>query len=536
VLPYGHEGERQLVPIRLPPRSLKARAEKVIAASAGVLVTFLILEITLRLLGSQFQPLDAEQDSLQHVVADETKTVVLCVGDSVTYGIGAGRGEDYPSQLERRLNADHDDDPYVVINSGIAGANSAMIRTKLPTYLEATHPDVVTLLAGCANATNFFGYGTYVRRDTRTYKAMELVFRVRTFRMIRAFATKLRQPRVGTSAPILDGMEASIAAYLKWRESSGAGEALSSDFLSGVDWLRLGHYEDAIEDFDRGRQETPGDSANYWGLGVAHQGLRERDEAVEWFSECIRVDPVNPACYYGGGELFIESGRELYDARQWFEDGTSADPTFSGNYFGLGMVAMAFGPPGAEIDWLLECIDIDPDDARCYPNLVRSAEANEDAHKRIVKGVRKAAKNSQVARDSLRMLRSDVDRASINAWIKADLEAMVDEILQSGATLILQDYPVGVDENRLLAQIATERNLPLVEQQSSFASHYHWNNGVPDLFSMDRTHPNDDGYSLMAENLYVAIVQPGAASADAPRPALPSEETGIPGPATPDSP
>ena len=490
------------------------RSERLVAAGAGAVLAFLILESSLRILGSQYQPLDVEDASLRHVISDTEKTVILCVGDSVTYGIGAGRGNDYPRQLERRLNADRDGEPFIVVNSGLAGANSAMIRARLPLYLDATAPDIVTLLAGCANATNFFGYSSHVKRDSTLYKVMEVVFKVRTFRMIRAYATKLRQPREIDTHQILDGMEASIAAYLKWHESSETGEELSPQFLSGVDWLRLGRFEDAIEDFQMGRQGSPERSSNYWGLGVANQGLRERTTALEWFSECIRIDPDNPTCYFGAGEIFIESGREYYDAHDWFESGVAADPTFSGNYFGLGMVAMLFGPPHSELDWFLKCIEIDPDDARCYPNLVKNAVAEDGTLARIEPALEEAAKSSQVARDSYRMLKTNTDRQEVFAWIKADLNAMIDMSQERGITVMLQDYPVGMDENAILHEIAAERSLPIVEHQATYSAHYYWTGGEPDLFSMDRTHPNDAGYSLMAENLYLAIVRSDAVESD----------------------
>ena len=399
---------------------MKIRSERWAAVAAGVVFAFLVLEILLRVVGSQYQPLSARDASLRHGLIGSDKTVVLCVGDSVTYGIGATRGMEFPNQLEHRLNAAFEGDPFVVINSGIAGANSAMIRARLPEYLDATEPAVMVLLAGCANATNFFGYDSYMRPSTGWDRVMEFLFEIRSLRMIRFTGARLRQPERGDRYLILDGREASISAYLKWHESSEIEAGLSTHFFSGIDWLHLGRYEDARLEFEQGRLEDPEHSSNYWGLGVTHQGLRERDNAVEWFTECIRVNPLNPNGYFGAGEVYIEPGRERNLARRWFEDGVAADPSFSGNYYGLGMVAKTFGLPGSETEWFLRCIEADPDDARCYSNLIGRAQFDEDRSRQVEATLEKYAQTSQVARSYVHMLEGASDRHDINAWVRAD--------------------------------------------------------------------------------------------------------------------
>lgn len=54
------------------------------------------------------------------------REVILCLGDSFTFGIGAEKGFSYPDQLSRILEA-RQCGRYKVINSGIPGSNSSMI-------------------------------------------------------------------------------------------------------------------------------------------------------------------------------------------------------------------------------------------------------------------------------------------------------------------------------------------------------------------------------------------------------------------------
>jgi acyl-CoA thioesterase-1 len=66
---------------------------------------------------------------------------VVCLGDSLTEGIGAERGEDYPATLARRL-------PYPVINAGRSGNTSADALARLEADVLAHNPRLVIVLLG----------------------------------------------------------------------------------------------------------------------------------------------------------------------------------------------------------------------------------------------------------------------------------------------------------------------------------------------------------------------------------------------------
>jgi lysophospholipase L1-like esterase len=66
---------------------------------------------------------------------------VICFGDSLTEGVGAARGEDYPSALSRLI-------PYPVINAGRPGDTSADGLARLGEDVLARSPRLVILLFG----------------------------------------------------------------------------------------------------------------------------------------------------------------------------------------------------------------------------------------------------------------------------------------------------------------------------------------------------------------------------------------------------
>lgn len=74
--------------------------------------------------------------------------IVLCVGDSLTHGLGAtGEAGTYPDQLQRILR-ERDSRSWVVINCGWAGRDSGTVLKLLPDQLQRFRPDYVCVLVG----------------------------------------------------------------------------------------------------------------------------------------------------------------------------------------------------------------------------------------------------------------------------------------------------------------------------------------------------------------------------------------------------
>ena len=73
---------------------------------------------------------------------------VLCVGDSFTYGVGAGREDSYPAQLQQVLDEEGGGDRWSVINAGFPGRNSAELLQRLPALLREHDPQYVCVLVG----------------------------------------------------------------------------------------------------------------------------------------------------------------------------------------------------------------------------------------------------------------------------------------------------------------------------------------------------------------------------------------------------
>ena len=67
--------------------------------------------------------------------------IIICFGDSLTFGTGAGPGMDYPAQLSKMI-------AQPVINAGVPGDTTASALTRLQRDVLSRFPDVVLITLG----------------------------------------------------------------------------------------------------------------------------------------------------------------------------------------------------------------------------------------------------------------------------------------------------------------------------------------------------------------------------------------------------
>ena len=66
---------------------------------------------------------------------------IICFGDSLTYGTGAGEGRDYPSQLSTMIGKP-------VVNAGVPGDTTARALKRLDSDVLSKSPDLVLITLG----------------------------------------------------------------------------------------------------------------------------------------------------------------------------------------------------------------------------------------------------------------------------------------------------------------------------------------------------------------------------------------------------
>ena len=91
----------------------------------------------------------SEQSELRYIPEQGT---ILAFGDSLTAGVGAAAGDDYPSQLQQLTGRR-------VINAGISGEETRAGLQRLPGLLDHYQPDLLILLEGGNDILRNRGYG-----------------------------------------------------------------------------------------------------------------------------------------------------------------------------------------------------------------------------------------------------------------------------------------------------------------------------------------------------------------------------------------
>ena len=104
--------------------------------------------------------------------------VIVCAGDSHTYGVMVNKEDAYPAQLERLLNREGGN--YQVLNLGAPGQNSTQILQAMPEILKSYQPIALVLLVGVNNGWNISGQDQDFMRNllikSKVYRLFRLLY------------------------------------------------------------------------------------------------------------------------------------------------------------------------------------------------------------------------------------------------------------------------------------------------------------------------------------------------------------------------
>jgi lysophospholipase L1-like esterase/DNA-binding beta-propeller fold protein YncE len=174
-------------------------ARKVFFAAFAVLLG---LELLLRLLGLGYNLFHRPPQPAPGPVV-----TIFCLGESTTGGLGVDPRMNYPSQLERMLNAGREQMRYRVIHDPKLGANSSMMLRQLPEAIETYQPDIVVAMIGINNWWNLDRSNAILFNENETIanlatRAYVLLHRLRIFKLAKITYYAVADPKVtGTWEP-----------------------------------------------------------------------------------------------------------------------------------------------------------------------------------------------------------------------------------------------------------------------------------------------------------------------------------------------
>ncbi len=492
----------------------------------GIVIFLLVLEVTLRVVGLIY----AEQAAVDTQRLGEGDRTVLCVGDSVTFGIGAPRELSYPAQLQGLLNESYPEQ-YTVINRGWPAQNTAQIVMRLENWLKEFQPAIVTILIGAQNQANFFGYQQYLKATgdhQRTFlqNLHDSLDRVRVYKFVRLL---FRGNQTTTQKAVKTDQTEQY--YQSRRDGSSFNRSYSSEQVTG----QTGPPDDTFDDpsgffrFPTGQdglqsgEQPPGPTAGHPGpmqgmtrecrAGFIYKSQGRYGEALESILSVIDKPDLEPDCLFAVGAIYQE--QQQYDkAIDWFKLGIERDPGYYRYYEGIGQSYREQNMPDQALAWYkkgFEQARYQTLYERCYLEIALTFMEMGDSSA-AVRFFEKETKRQplvddylhQLAGDYLLMFQNTKTNPNVNRWIEADITKMIELCDRYNARVILQNYPVEPMVNLIYQKMAKRYKVVFVNQQASFKPYVKGRMLDERVFAPDG-HPNDVGYGMMATNLSKAI-------------------------------
>lgn len=483
--------------------------EKAAVIFIGIVAFFLLSEFSLCITGLIYS---ATINKRALILRDNNEYTIVCLGDSFTVGTGAPAGQDYPSQLEGKLNAIYGIEKFKVINLGIGGGNTTQMLNELIKTLKNIKPNLVIFLGGGSNYWNYLGYHDYLEENTLLSKVNDYLYRTRTYKLARLLFLDIKNK-----------IKNKITYFLVPNT-----KANNKGFKNNKNT----------------KKSILTDAAIYCKKGWYYNNIKQYDKAIKWFKEGLEVDPNKIGCYYDNiGHLYRRQGQ--YDeAIKWFKEGIKINPRNSCYYAGIGWSCRDLKQYDKAIKWLKQGIKVNPKDGDCYAHISQVYKEKGDIERAlfynkiaIKLNPKKIAqcyeyhifydrvfkeKKEDIAKflNELRKSKASIPKAMIDLsdkinnkkdineeiekWIIFDIEKIIEICKTNRIKILLQDYPANsyFTYNDAFYRVAKSNNIPFVSNYQAFCF-------LPEkdkYFSPDG-HCNAKGYEIMAKNILDKIVQ-----------------------------
>ncbi len=494
----------------------------------GLVATVVLLEVALRIVGMiHFREVTARKGEVHG--SDYT---ILCMGDSFTFGIGASEEGDYPRQLERLLNLKIRNRRFRVVNRGVGSYNTSQILNDFPAWEDEIKPDLIVVMAGGANAWNYWGYRSYKRGDSVISRMHDQLYRIRIFKLIKLLqkrfpdAIRLLKARIKTS-PGNAGYNASLGSIyteldqyekaIEWFKAGIQVDPKDADNYRGLGYVykKLGDYTQSIECFKKAIKACPGDPELYAEAGKTYLRVNESDKAISWFKRGIAVDASHSSNYYGIGCVYSWL-RKHEEAIKWFKEGIQVNPEDSNNYTGIGYAYRDSGRPEKAIHWFKQGIRFNSDDISNYHGLAEAYnDTGEIASDKTIELMAEAAKRNPLAKEYIKIFENRRGIASeARKWMESDLEKIIGICREKQIPIVLQNYPEMTTLIGPSREFAEGHAVLFVDNRKAFNDMWERGEQRVNYFVPDG-HCNDLGYSLMAKNIYDVILKANVFDLDA---------------------
>jgi lysophospholipase L1-like esterase/Tfp pilus assembly protein PilF len=464
----------------------------------SLVVSLAVLEVGLRLAGQAY--LARTVTPVSQVDHSPDTARILCIGDSFTFGGMTGRHETYPVYLQETLDARPASGRVQVFNQGVCEYNSWQLLQFLPEWLAVYDPQVVVVLVGSANLFNPWGYDFEtagalgrlggVLHGLRVVKLARLIYVNGSAKLL---ASGTQESEASGQNYGLDGHYVSATVYQEAKgylhEKMAIVEPNPTDAVQDV-WYthNQGYHEAALEQCAYILQGAVGHQELLAAMGYFNYARGEYALAEGYYVRALELHPLS---------RFVRGQASFF-------------------YSNVGRDCIQQGRYGEAVDYLFKAIEQNPDDEYHYYAMSRafglqsrySAQDIAERCRALMEADPDLRQNQKLV-NHLEMFEVRGDwEARVGEWLERDLEDIHRQVTRSGATLVVQNYPVSYPHaNDRLQALADEHGLPWVDNLSRFDEVVASQGRQPYLFDDDHCTPG--GHRLMAENVVEVLESEG---------------------------
>jgi len=430
---------------------MTARQQEIILVIFGLIAAIILAEASLRLAGYIYKSyrIDAKK-----VSAREGKDTIkiLCLGDSFTFGVGAPKGFSYPEQLQKMLD-NYSAGKYIVYNEGIVGQNSSCVLKDLENNVYKYMPDIVIVLIGCNNSSNFVDSNYFLFKDKslKTYLCR-----------IDAFLSRMRSYKLFRSA--IATVYSNIAC-----KTDGCNK--NKVFESQID-------KNIRTDIS---EESKKKAAEHVEAARAYDAETKIDSAVNECKKAIELNPYDYNAYYMLGFIYLnrfqDPGKKPYTrlAIEMFKKSIQINPLDENSHEGLFNAYYRVEEKDKALEELKLIHGLNPD--------------NEMVSALLTHGLPKY---------------NDMDVFKMT--LKYDLENIISLLASKNIRLILLNYTLNWP-NDTLKEIVDRAKITFIDNEAVFRQKQAVDGYRREDYFAEDGHCNANGYKIMAENVYNELLK-----------------------------
>ena len=471
---------------------------KLSIAAISLLLFLLLLEIALRIIGHVY----LSREVVNYGENKANSYVILCIGDSFTWGGRVTREQAYPAYLSRIIKSRNPKKNFIIVNKGKCEYNSSQVLRSLPSWLKEYRPNMVIILVGSSNRFNPWGYNSY-RSPGLLSSVKDALDDLRVVKMIRLLAANFKAKVFYWDEEHLFKEEPrSILGYdsytyLAYRERGfnyitnmqKIKSAVPHDKLSTA-WYyyNTGKTQQAITLLKGALKEEPKSLEYLCALAYGYYSTADYQEAEKLLVHAQRLNPGSEfvlsqlAAFYRTAQKFYERAGKLDLMLEYFRKAIELNPQDYENYYRLSRVydMQSKYDAGFFVDFLQGLLKKHSrlkDNAvfMAYLAFFKEKKANED---------------------------------KISKWLRDDLDKIVALCKKNNADVIIQNYPVSYPmANNALKDTAERYSLAFVDNLTAFGIGKFTPSEDISAYLFDDSHCTPKGHKLMAENIYKVLAE-----------------------------